>query len=143
MLFRSNYDNGPIETTLSGTAFLASTPAIVTSNNPYASFGFFTNTHTIIDWYPTQADVRSTPYNIIFRVADFYGPYKFYNDHTYAVYVTNGVTGINDPLAPGINNATLVKTCDVLGREVSKDTKGLVLRMYSDGSVKKVYVIED
>ena len=137
-----NYDNGPIETTISGTAFLAATPAIITSNNPYSSFGFFTNTHTVIDWYPTQADVRSTPYNIIFRVADFYGPYKFYNDHTYAVYVTNSTTGIEDP-STSVNPATLVKTCDVIGREIPNETKGLVIRIYSDGSAKKVFVIED
>jgi len=138
-----NYDNGPIVTTVSGTAFLAPTPAVVTSNNPYSNFGFFTNTHTIIDWYPTQADVRSTPYNIIFRCADFYGPYKFYNDHTYAVYVTNSPLGINDPNSPDNNPAILIKTCDILGREVPSDSKGLVIRMYSDGSAKKVFVVED
>lgn len=134
-----NYDNGPIETTIGGTAFLASTPAIITSNNPYSSFGIFTNTHTIIDWYPTQADVRVNPYNIIFRVADFYGPFKFYNDHTYAIYVSNGTTGIEEPINSN-ENVTLVKTCDVLGRNVTKNTKGLVIRIYSDGSTQKTYV---
>lgn len=137
-----NPDNGMIEVNLSGDAFVANTPAQITSNSPYASNGTTSYTSTTVDWYPTQNEVRNQPYSLIFRVADFYGPYKFYSDYTYAVYVTNGTTGIVDPSALPIK-AALIKTCDIMGRVIANDTKGLVIRMYSDGTAKKVFVMED
>ena len=137
-----NPDNGMIEVTLNGDAFNASIPALVTSNPPYVSNGSTSTTVTVVDWYPTQSEVRSQPYSLIFRVADFFGPFKFYTDYSYPVVVTNNPTGLGDsPISS--TEATLVKTCDVIGREIPNETKGLVIRIYSDGSAKKVFVIED
>ncbi|MFM7078822.1 MAG: hypothetical protein ACKOYC_03415, partial [Bacteroidota bacterium] len=130
-----------IEVTLNGDAFNAATPALVTSNPPYATNGSTSSTVTVVDWYPTQAEVRTQPYSLIFRVADFFGPFKFYTDYSYPVVVTNNPTGLGDsPISS--SEATLVKTIDVLGRTIDNNTKGTIIRIYSDGSARKFHVTE-
>ncbi|MFM7766628.1 MAG: hypothetical protein ACKO9S_02080 [Bacteroidota bacterium] len=136
-----NPDNGMIEVTLNGDAFNAATPALVTSNPPYATNGSTSSTVTVVDWYPTQAEVRTQPYSLIFRVADFFGPFKFYTDYSYPVVVTNNPTGLGDsPISS--TEATLVKTIDVLGRTIANDSKGVLIRIYSNGTAKKFHVME-
>ena len=136
-----NPDNGMIEVTLNGDAFNANTPAMVTSNPPYISNGSTSSTSTIVDWYPSQSEVRSQPYSLIFRVADFYGPFKFYNDYTFPIVVTNNPTGLGDsPISS--TDTTLIKTIDVLGRTIENNSKGVIIRLYSNGTAKKYHVME-
>jgi hypothetical protein len=137
----TNPDNGAIDVAVSGDALLATTPAAITSNPPFTSNGTVSSTTTVIDWYPTQAEVRSQPYMLIFRVGDYYGPNIFSTDYTYLVSVTNNPTGIGE--SPGIQNEkTIISTCDVLGREVDENASGLIICKYSDGTAKKYYIVK-
>ncbi|MEY3342474.1 MAG: hypothetical protein RL090_158 [Bacteroidota bacterium] len=137
----TNPDNGAIDVAVSGDALLATTPAAITSNPPFTSNGTVSSTTTVIDWYPTQAEVRSQPYMLIFRVGDYYGPNIFSTDYTYLVSVTNNPTGIGE--STGIQNEkTIISTCDVLGREVDENASGLIICKYSDGTAKKYYIIK-
>jgi hypothetical protein len=136
-----NPDNGAIEVTINGDALIANTPAQITSNPPFSSNGIASTTTTLVDWYPTQSEVRNAPYSLIFRVADFYGPYKFYTDYTYPVFVTNSPTGISE-LPVEKPSKTLVRTIDLLGRTIDHKSKGVIIRMYDDGSAEKFNVME-
>lgn len=126
-------DNGPVSVTPSGSVFLSSNPATVVSNTPIQN-GY----STIISWTPTLNDVSSDPYYLSFRVGEFYYPFTFYNDYTFRIIVTNTTTGLNEVISPK-NEVYLVKTVDILGREIDKDSSGLKIYCYSDGTTKKIY----
>ena len=134
-----NIDNGPVSVTLNGSVFFVpNNPAIIVSNDPYTSTGAYTTTTSTISWTPTQNEVRTKPYYLSFRVADYSTPYIFYNDYTFRVVVKNSVTGFNE--VKPTSNKKLIQTVDMLGRDIDPNQEGFRINIYSDGTKEKVYI---
>ncbi len=125
----------------SGSIFMGNNPAVVTLNTPASQQGSFTLTNTEIQWTPDQSQLSNDPYYLIFRVGDVYGPITFYNDYTFRIFVSNSTTGI-DEINNNIKEGVLIRTIDVLGREIDPKSKGLVIRQYDNGTSKKIFIQE-
>lgn len=130
-----NVDNGSVSITTAGSALLNTT---ATSNLTTVSNNEVVST---INWTPTLNEVRDEPYYLSFRIGDYSFPYTFYNDYTFRVIVTNTTTGLNEVISPK-KEVFLVKTIDILGREIKEDASGLKILCYSDGTTKKIYSVK-
>jgi hypothetical protein len=132
-------DFNPISVNVGGSIFLVNNnPAIIVSNNPYTVNSTYSTTTTEISWTPTQNEIRTTPYYLSFRVADYSTPYTFYNDYTFRIVVKSSVTGFNQ--IENTKNKKLVRTVDMLGRNVDPESSGFRINIYSDGSKEKIYI---
>jgi hypothetical protein len=130
-----NIDNGHVSVTTGGSALLNTSAtsylAAVSNNEVIAT----------INWTPTLNEVKDEPYYLSFRIGDYSFPYTFYNDYTFRVIVTNTTTGLNEVISPK-KEVFLVKTIDILGREIKEDASGLKILCYSDGTTKKIYSVK-
>jgi hypothetical protein len=130
-----NIDNGPVSVTTGGSALLNTSAtsylAMISNNEMMAT----------INWTPSLNEVNDAPYYLSFRIGDYSAPYTFYNDYTFRVIVTNNTTGLNEI---GNNNkeGKLIRTIDVMGREIDTNSKGLVIKQYDNGTSKKIFVQE-
>ena len=131
-----NLDGGAVTVNGGGSIFLLTNPATIVSNTPTQN-GY----NTIVTWTPTLNEVSNTPYYLSFRVGDYSFPYTFYNDYTFRIVVTNSTTGLNDVISPK-KEVFLVKTIDIMGREINEDASGLKILCYSDGTTKKIYSVK-
>jgi hypothetical protein len=126
-----NVDNGSVSVTTGGSALLNTT---ATSNSTSVSNNEIIST---VNWTPTLSEVRDEPYYLSFRIGDYSVPYTFYNDYTFRVIITNNTTGISG-ISPK-KGVFLVKTIDILGREIDNDSSGFKIQCFSDGTTKKIY----
>jgi len=130
-----NIDNGPVSVTTAGSALLNTT---ATSNSAAVSNNEIIST---FNWTPTLNEVNDAPYYLSFRIGDYSAPYTFYNDYTFRIIVTNSTTGLNDVISPK-KEVFLVKTVDILGREMKEESSGFKIQYYSDGTTKKIYSVK-
>jgi hypothetical protein len=93
------------------------------------------------NWTPTLNEVNDAPYYLSFRIGDYSAPYTFYNDYTFRIIITNSTTGLNDVISPK-KEVFLVKTVDILGREMKEESSGFKIQYYSDGTTKKIYSVK-
>jgi len=141
-----DYDAQPLQITACGSAFMAQTPALLTYNPAFtidttSVGGPFTWTSTMVEWTPTQAEVRTNPYFVILRISEWYGPVRFSQDLTVKIQVTNSTTGL-DELSDSEVKAELIRTVDAMGREISPESSGFRILQYSNGKSRKVYVVK-
>ena len=127
-----NIDTGSVFITIGGSALLntTATSTLTTESNNEAVF--------TINWTPLLNEVREDSYYLSFRVGDYNPPFTFYNDYTYRIIVTNSITGISE--VTGSNKKYLIKSVDMLGRNVNPNQEGFRINIYSDGSNEKIYI---
>lgn len=127
-----NIDSGVVTVVPGGSALL-NTTASVTFN------GLVNNENiTTISWSPSLNEVKDEPYYLSFRIGDYSTPYIFYNDYTFRVIITNNTTGINEISTK--SNKQLIKSVDMLGRDIDPNQEGFRINIYSDGTKEKVYI---
>ncbi|MDC0257852.1 hypothetical protein OAK35_03810 [Crocinitomicaceae bacterium] len=94
-------------------------------------------------WYAEWYEGLGGPYAYVDNVVDgiYYETELIYSNTqqwgecgSYSSYETLGI----EESTLNQNSIELLKTYDLLGREVNTTTKGIVLQLYSDGSIKKV-----
>lgn len=137
-LISYNIDMGQTTIATSGSIFMNDNPAVV-SLSTMDSSGNIMTTNTLVEWTPTAVQVSNNPYYLVFRVGDPNGPFVFYNDYTFRVFVSNSSTGINE-ITGNKSEGKLIRTIDVLGREINPDSKGLIIRQYDNGTSKKFHI---
>jgi hypothetical protein len=127
-----NVDNGSVSVITGGSALLntsATSYLATVSNNEIIA---------TINWTPTLNEVNNTPYYLAFRVGDYSAPFTFYNDYTFRVIVTNNTTGVNEVSTK--SNKQLIKSVDMLGRDIDSNQEGFRINIYSDGTKEKLYI---
>ncbi len=140
-LSADNFESDSLVTITPGGSALLNTNAIVVSNGIVSWSPTFSEHLTVINWTPTLNEVRDEPYYLSFRVGDYSFPYTFYNDYTFRIIITNNTTGLNDVISPK-KEVFLIKTVDILGREIKEESSGFKIQCYSDGTTKKIYSVK-
>ena len=59
----------------------------------------------------------------------------------FSQYLTN-VTGSNN-ISPFLTEKKIIEHTDLLGRKVNANHKGLIIRLYNDGSLEKIFNVDD